>query len=118
MEWEWRELLCVHPTRGVVTEQSSGDEGTGSVPAWIDAAQGQEEVSRYAPPFSSRCAAVDPRAAFNMLGVIHTVERDSQNIVEIDFHDRGLRTGSHFSDHFQFTIAALGTFLPVPPTRH
>ena len=51
-------------------------------------------------------------AAFNMIGVIHVVERDDQNIVTIEFHDRGSRSGSHFNDSLKFTLGALGMFPP------
>lgn len=43
-----------------------------------------------------------------MLGFVHAVERDERNIVTIEFHDRGARTGSHFNDEFRYTLAALG----------
>lgn len=46
--------------------------------------------------------------AFNMIGVIHTVERDSHNIVTIDFHDQSRHTQHHFDDYSKFTLAALG----------
>lgn len=47
-------------------------------------------------------------AAFNMLGLIHVVEREDQNIVTIEFHDRSAQTGTHFNDTFKFTLGALG----------
>ena len=48
-------------------------------------------------------------AAFNMLGLIHVVEREDQNIVTIEFHDHsGAQSGSHFNDTFKFTLGALG----------
>lgn len=57
-------------------------------------------------------------AAFNMLGLIHVVDRDDQNIVTIEFHDRSARTGSHFNDTFKFTLGSLGrSFLPPSLTR-
>jgi chromosome transmission fidelity protein 4 len=46
--------------------------------------------------------------AFNMLGVIHIVERDSHNIVEIDFHDQSTHGRIHFDDFSKFSLASLG----------
>lgn len=43
-----------------------------------------------------------------MLGLIHVVEREDQNIVTIEFHDRSAQAGSHFNDTFKFTLGALG----------
>lgn len=61
---------------------------------------------------SSLGTRADDCAAFNMLGLIHVVERDDQNIVTIEFHDRSARTGSHFNDTFKFTLGSLGSSPP------
>ena len=43
-----------------------------------------------------------------MIGVIHIVERDSHNIVNIDFHDQSRHSAHHFDDYTKFSLAALG----------
>lgn len=43
-----------------------------------------------------------------MIGVIHIVERDSHNIVTVDFHDTSRFSQHHFDDYTKFSLAALG----------
>ena len=46
--------------------------------------------------------------AFNHIGLIHAVDRDVQNLVTVEFHDRTAHRGYHFDDNFKFDLAALG----------
>ncbi|KAK4056106.1 DNA polymerase alpha accessory factor Mcl1 [Microbotryomycetes sp. JL221] len=46
--------------------------------------------------------------AFNMLGVISTVEREDHNLITIEFHDRSAHVGTHFNDSFRFSLGAMG----------
>ena len=43
-----------------------------------------------------------------MLGVIHTVERDSHNIVTVEFHDQSGHPSTHFDDYNKYTMGSLG----------
>lgn len=46
--------------------------------------------------------------AFNSLGVIHVVERESHNIVSVEFHDQSAHTSEHFDDFTKFNLGCLG----------
>lgn len=46
--------------------------------------------------------------AFNMLGVIHSVDQDTHNLVTVEFHDKSARRGYSFQDHFKSSLCALG----------
>ncbi|SCZ96534.1 BZ3500_MvSof-1268-A1-R1_Chr8-2g10273 [Microbotryum saponariae] len=66
--------------------------------------QGQPSFQPGSTPFREKRRYL----AFNMLGLIHAVDRDDQNLVTIEFHDRSAQTGTHFNDSFKFTMGALG----------
>ncbi|KAL1924958.1 uncharacterized protein VTP21DRAFT_4612 [Calcarisporiella thermophila] len=46
--------------------------------------------------------------AFNMIGVIHTVEQDIRSTVTIEFHDKSTRRDIHFQDIYNYSMAYLG----------
>ncbi|KAI9137719.1 hypothetical protein BKA69DRAFT_1096218 [Paraphysoderma sedebokerense] len=46
--------------------------------------------------------------AFNMIGVIHTVDESAYQVVHVEFHDRSTYRSFHFNDPRKFTMAALG----------
>lgn len=43
-----------------------------------------------------------------MLGVIHVVERDTHNIVTVEFHDQSSHPSHNFDDFQKFSLGALG----------
>lgn len=43
-----------------------------------------------------------------MVGVIHIVERDSHNIINVDFHDQTSYPSSHFDDYTKYDLGCLG----------
>lgn len=53
--------------------------------------------------------------AFNMIGYIHTVEREEYNIMSVDFHDRSSHVSMRFDDNIKYTVAALGTSYLLSP---
>ncbi|ORY88650.1 hypothetical protein BCR35DRAFT_350884 [Leucosporidium creatinivorum] len=69
-----------------------------------DSSKGQESFQPGSTPFREQRRYL----AFNMLGLIHVVEREDQNLVTIEFHDRSAQAGTHFNDTFKFTLGALG----------
>lgn len=48
------------------------------------------------------------RLAFNQIGVVEVSEGDPHQVVNVEFHNRSLRTGYHFTDTLRFTMAAIG----------
>jgi chromosome transmission fidelity protein 4 len=44
-----------------------------------------------------------------MIGVLHIVERETHNIVTIDFHDQSSQASDHFDDYTKYDMGALGT---------
>ncbi|TPX55810.1 hypothetical protein PhCBS80983_g05011 [Powellomyces hirtus] len=46
--------------------------------------------------------------AFNMVGVIYTVDASTHNNVNVEFHDRSIRP-FHFTDYHNYSIAALSS---------
>lgn len=49
------------------------------------------------------------RPAFNMLGLIHINDRETHNIVTVEFHDQTNNPSYNFDDHVKYTLGALGT---------
>ncbi|KAJ3043528.1 hypothetical protein HDV00_004918 [Rhizophlyctis rosea] len=45
--------------------------------------------------------------AFNMIGVIYTIDAHTHSNVNVEFHDRSQRP-FHFTDHYNYTMASLG----------
>ena len=66
--------------------------------------RGQEPFQPGATPLKDKRRYL----AFNMLGVVHSVERETHNIVTVEFHDQSGHPSSHFDDYTKFTIASLG----------
>lgn len=46
--------------------------------------------------------------AFNSLGLVHVLEKEDENIVTVEFHDKGLHNGYHFTDSFKFNLSSIG----------
>lgn len=47
-----------------------------------------------------------------MIGIIHAIEREDENILTVEFHDQSTHLGFHFNDPFKYSLAAIGTSLP------
>ncbi|KAM0787097.1 hypothetical protein ACM66B_006353 [Microbotryomycetes sp. NB124-2] len=89
-----------------------------AVTSWLESGNRKGASSVYIPPTPKGQEAFQPGStplreqrrylAFNMLGVISTVEREDHNLVTIEFHDRSAHVGSHFNDSFRYTLGAIG----------
>ncbi|POW21075.1 hypothetical protein PSHT_02811, partial [Puccinia striiformis] len=49
--------------------------------------------------------------AFNWLGQVQILEKEDENLVTVEFNNRGLYNGYHFTDSFKFNLARLGTLV-------
>jgi chromosome transmission fidelity protein 4 len=47
--------------------------------------------------------------AFNMTGVIYTIDQDSQSTVHIEYFDKSIHKDHHFIDHYQYSMGCLGS---------
>lgn len=74
---------------------------TNKTASWV---KGQDRFQPGATPIKDKRRYL----AFNMIGTIHTVERDSHNIVTVDFHDQSRQASSHFDDFSKFSLGCLG----------
>ncbi|KAI7936923.1 hypothetical protein MJO28_015822 [Puccinia striiformis f. sp. tritici] len=46
--------------------------------------------------------------AFNWLGQVHILEKEDENLVTVEFNNRGLYNGYHFTDSFKFNLGSIG----------
>lgn len=70
-----------------------------------------ESVSEIQPAFqpgSTPSKANRRYLAFNMTGVVFTVEHTDHCQVTIEFHDRSIMKPIHFTDHYKYSMSALG----------
>ncbi|KAI9630892.1 hypothetical protein KEM48_013509 [Puccinia striiformis f. sp. tritici PST-130] len=46
--------------------------------------------------------------AFNWLGQVQILEKEDENLVTVEFNNRGLYNGYHFTDSFKFNLGSIG----------
>jgi chromosome transmission fidelity protein 4 len=46
---------------------------------------------------------------FNLVGLIYTVYRSTNSIINVEFHDQSQNRNFHFSDYVHYTMGALGS---------
>ncbi|RUP20388.1 hypothetical protein BC936DRAFT_139248 [Jimgerdemannia flammicorona] len=63
------------------------------------------------PPFQSGATPkrTDRRyLAFNLLGIVSSIDHGTHSTVSVDFHDRGSHRNYYFTDHYNYSMAYLG----------
>ncbi|KAG8994102.1 hypothetical protein FRB90_000530 [Tulasnella sp. 427] len=68
-------------------------------------------VTKAQPPFQPGATPFKNKKrhlAFNQIGVIEVSDQDPHQVINIEFHNRSLRSGYHFTDTLRFTMAAIG----------
>ncbi|KAG9042191.1 hypothetical protein FS837_011177 [Tulasnella sp. UAMH 9824] len=68
-------------------------------------------VTKAQPPFQPGATPFKNKRrllAFNQIGVVEVSDGDPHQVVNVEFHNRSLRTGYHFTDTLRFTLAAIG----------
>ena len=58
-------------------------------------------------PFPHLPSHLPHTLAFNMHGIIYTIDAQTHHNVNVEFHDRSIRP-FHFTDHYNFTMGSLG----------
>ncbi|MBW0469383.1 hypothetical protein O181_009098 [Austropuccinia psidii MF-1] len=46
--------------------------------------------------------------AFNQLGVVYVLEKEQENIITVEFHDKSKMNGYHFTDYLKFHLSSIG----------
>lgn len=57
------------------------------------------------PPFD---LTLFPSPAFNLTGLIYTIDQSTHSTVHVEFHDRSAQRPFSFTDHYNYSMATLG----------